>query len=70
MCLGLTLAAGSGFTNGFALLLPGPYHVPTAFFLPQFIPLALLLFWMIRVRFTDWIEQHVAPASTPTIHIK
>jgi hypothetical protein len=24
MCLGLTLAAGSGFTNGFARLLPGP----------------------------------------------
>jgi hypothetical protein len=38
MCLGLTLAAGSGFTNGFARLLPGPYHVPLAFFLPQFIP--------------------------------
>jgi uncharacterized membrane protein len=50
MCLGLTLAAGSGFTNGFARLLPGPYHVPPAFFLPQFIPLCLLIFWMIRVR--------------------
>jgi hypothetical protein len=50
MCLGLTLAAGSGFTNGFARLLPGPYHVPPAFFLPQFIPLGLLIFWMIRVR--------------------
>jgi uncharacterized membrane protein len=50
MCLGLTLAAGSGFTNGFARLLPGPYHVPLAFFLPQFIPLGLLIFWMIRVR--------------------
>jgi len=50
MCLGLTLAAGSGFTNGFARLLPGPYHVPTGFFLPQFLPLGLLVFWMIRVR--------------------
>jgi uncharacterized membrane protein len=54
MCLGLTLAAGSGFTNGFARLLPGPYHVPTAFFLPQFLPLGLLAFWMIRVRSADW----------------
>jgi hypothetical protein len=54
MCLGLTLAAGSGFTNGFARLLPGPYHVPMAFFLPQFIPLGLLIFWMIRVRSTGW----------------
>jgi len=54
MCLGLTLAAGSAFTNGFARLLPGPYHVPLAFFLPQFVPLILLVFWMIRVRFTGW----------------
>lgn len=50
MCLGLALAAGSGFTNGFARLLPGPYHVPAAFFLPQFIPVALLVYWLIRVR--------------------
>jgi len=54
MCLGLTLAAGSAFTNGAARLLPGPYHVPPAFFLPQFLPLGLLIFWMIRVRFTGW----------------
>ena len=54
MCLGLALAAGSGFTNGFARLLPGPYHVPTVFFLPQFLPLGLLIFWMIRVRFTSF----------------
>ena len=54
MCLGLTLAAGSGFTNGFARLLPGPYHVPSSFFLPQFVPLALLVFWMIRVRSSAW----------------
>jgi len=54
MCLGLTLAAGSGFTNGFARLLPGPYHVPLSFFLPQFLPLGLLVFWMIRVRTAGW----------------
>ncbi len=50
MCLGLTLAAGSGFTNGLARLLPGPYHVPTLFFLPQFVPVGLLVFWLIRLR--------------------
>ena len=54
MCLGLTLAAGSAFTNGLARFLPGPYHVPTVFFLPQFLPLILLVFWMIRVRLTGW----------------
>lgn len=57
MCLGLTLAAGSGFTNGVARLLPGPYHVPTILFLPQFLPLILLIFWMIRVRFTGWFAR-------------
>jgi len=57
MCLGLMLAAGSAFTNGLPRLLPGPHHVPAAFFLPQFLPLGLLIFWMIRVRFTGWFKQ-------------
>jgi hypothetical protein len=57
MCLGLTLAAGSAFTNGLARFLPGPYHVPPAFFFPQFLFLGLLIFWLIRVRFTNWFEQ-------------
>ena len=48
MCVGLTLATGSAFTNGFARFLPGPYHVPLLFFLPQSIPLILLAYWMAR----------------------
>ena len=66
MCLGLTLAAGSAFTNGFARLLPGPYHVPQAFFLPQFLPLGLLVFWMIRVRMTGWVETQQARFGSKT----
>ena len=58
MCLGLALAAGSGFTNGFARLLPGPYHVPLAFFLPQLVPVVLLVFWMVRVRGTGWFARY------------
>lgn len=54
MCLGLTLAVGSGFTNGFAHLLPGHYHVPIGFLLPQFLPFGLMIFWLIRVRSTGW----------------
>ena len=50
MCFGLTLATGSAFTNGFARLLPGPYHVPLYFHLPKLLPLGLLIFWFIRVR--------------------
>lgn len=63
MCVGLTLAMGSAFTNGFARLLPGRYHVPLAFFLPQFVPLALLMFWMIRVRFTEWYKGDAVASS-------
>jgi hypothetical protein len=61
MCLGMMLAAGSAFTNGFARLLPGPYHVPTAFFLPQFIPLGLMIFWLIRVRLPSWMKRDLSP---------
>jgi hypothetical protein len=63
MCLGLTLATGSAFTNGFARLLPGPYHVPLAFFLPQFLPVLLLAFWLVRVRLTDWLKGRDAAAA-------
>jgi hypothetical protein len=54
MCLGLTLAAGSFFTNALPRILPGPVHVTALFFLPQLLLLGFLIFWMIRVRFTGW----------------
>jgi hypothetical protein len=63
MCFGLTLATGSAFTNGFARFLPGPYHVPTLFFLPQFVPLILLVYWMGRVWLTAWARNRAAAAS-------
>jgi hypothetical protein len=63
MCVGLTLATGSAFTNGFSRFLPGPHHVPRAFFLPQLVPLALLVFWIVRVRFTRWSEKRAAAAA-------
>lgn len=56
MCLGLLMATGSAFTNGLPRLLPGPMHVTTIYFLPQLVPLALLVCWMIRVRFTGWFR--------------
>ena len=58
MCLGLALAAGSAFTNGLPRLLPRTVHIPLILlFLPQFASLAVLIFWMIRVRFTDWYRR-------------
>ena len=57
MCLGLTFAAGSAFTNGLPRLLPNTVHVPLIFlFIPQLSSLAVLVFWMIRVRFTGWYK--------------
>ncbi len=63
MCFALALTFGSAFTNGFARLLPGPYHVPPAFFLPQLLMLLVLLYWIVRVRFPGWAGQ---PAKTPS----
>ncbi|MGA2356938.1 MAG: hypothetical protein ABSG02_20785, partial [Terriglobales bacterium] len=57
MCLGLTFAAGSAFTNGLPRLLPKTVHVPLILlFIPQLTSLGLLVFWMIRVRFTGWYK--------------
>jgi uncharacterized membrane protein len=65
MCLGLTLAAGSGFTNGAARLLPGPYHVPPVFFLPQFLPLLLMIYWLVRVRLAGWAKPPTLAKPAP-----
>jgi hypothetical protein len=54
MCLALTLATGSFFTNALPRILPASMHFSLAFFLPQLLPLGLLVFWMIRVRYTAW----------------
>jgi hypothetical protein len=54
MCLGLTLAAGSFFTNALPRLLPPPVHITPIFFLPQLLLLCFLVFWIIRVRFKGW----------------
>jgi hypothetical protein len=57
MCLGLAFAAGSAFTNGLPRLLPKTVHVPLILlFIPQLSSLVLMVFWMIRVRFTRWYK--------------
>ena len=62
MCLGLAMAAGSAFTNGFPRLLPADVHVPLALlFVPQLAVLAVLVFWMLRVRFTGWYQSAAVP---------
>ena len=57
MCLGLAMAAGSAFTNGFPRLLPKGVHVPLLWlFTPQFIAIGVLLFWIFRLHFTRWYD--------------
>jgi hypothetical protein len=34
--------------------------VPAVFFLPQFVPVVLLVLWIIRIRFTPWLERDAA----------
>ncbi len=60
MCFALALTFGSAFTNGFARLLPGPYHVPPIFFAPQLLMLVVLAYWAIRVRFPGWAGRAAA----------
>jgi hypothetical protein len=58
MLTALFFAFGSGFGNGLARLLPGPFHGPPPLFLaPMLLPLGLLIFWIIRVRLTGWGKQ-------------
>jgi hypothetical protein len=57
MLTALFLSFGSGFGNGLARLLPGPFHIPPMFLAPMLLPLGLLIFWMIRVRLTGWTKQ-------------
>jgi uncharacterized membrane protein len=65
MCFALTLATGSAFSNGFARFLPGPYHVPIFFHLPKLLPLGLLIFWFVRVRFTRWNPKASSSSRSP-----
>jgi uncharacterized membrane protein len=65
MCFALALTFGSAFTNGFARLLPGPYHVPPVFFMPQLLMLLVLLYWVVRVRFPGWAGRHARAPSKP-----
>jgi hypothetical protein len=58
MLTALFLSFGSGFGNGLARLLPGPFHGPPPLFLaPMLLPLGLLIYWMIRVTLTGWAKQ-------------
>jgi len=63
MCLAFTMAAGSFFTNALPHALPRIYHITLWSFVPQILLLGLLIFWVIRVRFTGWYKDETAAQS-------
>jgi hypothetical protein len=56
MCTALFFAAGSFFTNGLPRILPASLHGSPILLIPILVPLVLMVFWLIRVRFTNWFR--------------
>jgi hypothetical protein len=65
MSLAFTMAAGSFFSNALPKILPTINHLPLLVrFAPQLALLALLMFWLIRVRLTGWYARNAATIQT------
>jgi uncharacterized membrane protein len=62
MCVGLFIAAGSFFL-GQPQVFPPSLRGSVWLFVPVFTPLVVMLFWMIRVRLTNWYRAPAAIAS-------
>ncbi len=54
MAVALTLATGSALSNGLPRLLPKAYPLPDWTLYLQFVWVAILVYWMIRVRLIGW----------------
>ncbi len=53
MCFALFIASGSFFL-GQAKVFPKPIRIIPLLAIPALMPLVLLIYWMVRVRFTKW----------------
>lgn len=66
MCLAFFIAWGSFY--GQVILrkvhLPAFLHHSPLLFIPILVPLLVLVFWVIRVRFTNWFKSGAAPAGS------
>lgn len=65
MCLALWIAVASFFL-GQARFIPEPLRNMILLSLPVLIVTAMALYWLIRVRFTDWKPRRVPVASGPS----
>jgi uncharacterized membrane protein len=60
MCLGLFIATGSFFL-GQQKVFPASFRGLWIWFVPAFLPLLLLIYWLIRVRFTSAYKKKMFP---------
>jgi hypothetical protein len=58
MCFALFVASGSFFL-GQAQVFPKPMRIYPLLAIPALLPLALLIYWLIRVRFSQWYRRSV-----------
>jgi peptidoglycan/LPS O-acetylase OafA/YrhL len=56
MCFSLFIASGSFFL-GQAKVIPKPIRILPLLVIPALLPLALMLYWLARVRFTKWYRR-------------
>jgi hypothetical protein len=66
MCFSLFIASGSFFL-GQAKVIPKPIRIVPLLAVPAMLPLVLLFYWLVRVRFTKWYRRRAdsfRPAAT------
>lgn len=62
MCVGLFIATGSFFL-GQPQVFPESVRGSAILFVPVFAPLVLMIFWLVRVRLTNWIKREATASN-------
>jgi hypothetical protein len=63
MCLGFFIATGSFFLGQGSKIFPSVFRQSAWMMIPAFFPLLLLIFWVLRVRFTDAYKRMFLPPA-------
>ena len=66
MCFSLFIASGSFFL-GQAKVIPKPIRIFPLLAIPALLPLLLLIYWLVRVRFTNWRARYITDPYKPTL---
>jgi uncharacterized membrane protein len=61
MCFGLFIATGSFFLGQGSKIFPSIFRQSPLMLIPAFLPLVLLIFWVLRVRFTNAYKRMFVP---------